>query len=237
VTSVRRTLVSAAPNLLARQSALTRLRGIRLPTLPTQPAPAVGDDAWREALAGNDTLVYVRRRSLALREDPVGVAQRVFGDAQVLEARVADSLRDSGLVTRVRTLRQNLPAGASLGVVNLLGAVRVAASPVLLAAAVSELEAARPADAALDERAVFDVAERFGDPRLGEGVLRLEAAEPALAAAPTRANLAASGVAPELDRVARDLPEAELPEFTRRVADAASRNDTETLRSLARVTR
>jgi hypothetical protein len=161
----------------------------------------------------------------------------VFGDAQVLEARVADALRDNGLVTRVRTLRQNLPAGTNLGVVNLLGAERVAASPVLLAAAVSELEAARPADAALDERAVSNVAERFGDPRLGEGVLRLEAAEPALATAPTRASLAASGVAPELDRVARDLPEAELPEFTRLVADAASRNDAVALQSLARVTR
>ena len=105
----------------------------------------------------------------------------------------------------------------------------------MLTAAVAELEARGPADVPLTEREVFAVAERFGDPRLGEGVARLEAANEAAAAPNVRRAVAGSGVAPELDRVARDLPAAELPDFSRRVADAATRNDTVALRELARV--
>lgn len=234
VTNVRRTLASVAPNLAAKQSALTRLRGLRLPTLPT-PAVITGDDAWREALAGTSELVYVRRRSLATREDPVGTAQRLFGDGAVLDARVADSLRANGLITRVRTLREDLPAVANANLTTLLGSERLTASPVLLTAAVAELEARRPDATPLTEREVFAVAERFGDPRLGEGVARLEAADETAAAPNVRRVVAGSGVAPELDRVARDLPAAELPDFSRRVADAATRNDTAALRELARV--
>lgn len=235
VASVRRTLTPVAPNLAAKQSALTRLRGLRLPAVPVAPVAPSGDDAWREALAGQSELVYVRRRSLATREDPVGTAQRLFGDGAALDARVVDSLRANGLITRVRTLRQDLPAAANANLTTLLASERINTSPVLLTAAVAELEARRPDAAPLTEREVFAVAERFGDPRLGEGVARLEAADAATAAPAVRSALATSGVAPELDRVARDLPAAELPDFSRRVADAAARNDTTTLRELARV--
>lgn len=234
VTSVRRTLAPVAPNLAAKQSALTRLRGLRLPTLPT-PLPITGDDAWREALADTSELVYVRRRSLAAREDPVGTAQRLFGNGGALDARVNDSLRANGLITRVRTLREDLPAVANANLTTLLGSERLTASPVLLTAAVAELEARRPDATPLTEREVFAVAERFGDPRLGEGVARLEAAEETAATPNVRRAVAGSGVAPELDRIARDLPTAELPDFSRRVADAATRNDTAALRELARV--
>ena len=234
VTNVRRTLALVAPNLAAKQSALTRLRGLRLPAVPT-PVAFTGDDAWREALAGLSELVYVRRRSLATREDPVGTAQRLFGDGAVLDARVTDSLRENGLLTRVRTLRRDLPATANANLTTLLGSERLNASPMLLTAAVAELEARRPDAAPLTEREVFAVAERFGDPRLGEGVARLEAADVAATAPAVRNAVASSGVAPELDRVARDLPAAELPDFSRRVADAATRSDTAALRELARV--
>ena len=105
----------------------------------------------------------------------------------------------------------------------------------MLSAAVAELEARHPDAAPLTEREVFAVAERFGDPRLGEGVARLEAADVAATAPAVRNAVAGSGVAPELDRVARDLPAAELPDFNRRVADAATRNDISALRALARV--
>jgi hypothetical protein len=235
VASVRRALAPVAPNLAAKQSALTRLRGLRLPTTPAAPVAVTGDDAWREALAGQSELVFVRRRSLATREDPVGTAQRLFGDSATLDARVADSLRANGLVTRVRTLRQDIPTAANADLTTLLASERVNTSPVLLTAAVAELEASRPDNAPLTEREVFAVAERFGDPRLGEGVARIEATDAAVAAPAVRSALATSGVVPELDRVARDLPDANLPEFTRLVADAASRNDTAALRKLAQL--
>jgi hypothetical protein len=235
VSSVRRALLPAAPNLVAKHSALAILRGLKLPPVPSVPAAPIGDDAWREALAGQNELVYVRRRSLATREDPVGIASRLFGDTRAIEASLTEALRDNSLTTRVRNLRRDLSASTNADVVAFLGAERVNASPTLLAAAVNELEAVKPAAAPLTEREVFVVADRFGDPRLGEGVAKLEAADASLAQPAARTALANSGVAPELDRVARDLPAAELSVFSERVASAALANDTATLKTLAGV--
>lgn len=235
VSAVKRTLAPAAPNLVAKQSALAILRGLKLPPAPAAPTVPIGDDAWREALAGHGELVYVRRRALATREDPVGLASRLFGDTRAIEASLAEALRDASLTTRVRNLRRDLSASANADVVTLLGAERVNTSPTLLAAAVNELESARPEAAPLTEREVFTVAERFGDPRLGEGITRLEAADTTLTQPAARTTLASSGVTPELDRIARDLPAAELSVFTERVASAAASNDTATLRTLAGV--
>jgi hypothetical protein len=84
----------------------------------------------------------------------------------------------------------------------------------------------------LDQATVFKVAERFGDPKLGEGIQRLEAVNPQLKTDSAIATtLAESGAVPELDRLGRVLPAAELPSFTRQVLDVARRGDASAVQS------
>jgi hypothetical protein len=65
------------------------------------------------------------------------------------------------------------------------------------------------------------VATRFGDPKLGEGILRLEATNQALKDNAVATTVASSGAVPELDLIARTLPETELQTFSNQLAEVA----------------
>ena len=87
----------------------------------------------------------------------------------------------------------------------------------------------------LDRASVLKVSERFADPQLGEGLLRLEQVSGEL-----RSNeralrtLAQSGAAPELDLVARSLKDDELEGFVREVSEVARRGESEAVGALVR---
>lgn len=226
---LQRVLPAAAPNLLARRRPLDVLRGLHMPRLPLPPLnPQEPVDAlWNGALFGEGapaTLIYVRRRNLAYRAEITGTA--VLLDANELDAERAlnQRLKDQRLESRVARLRSVASTPTRADVVQLLAAPKFADSRTLLNAAIRELEAAKttvtPDPAmpdATEERlarsGVATVAERFGDPRLGEGLARLQGSDAALAEDKVVSALADSGAVPELDRVARTLAPPDLTAF------------------------
>jgi hypothetical protein len=258
LTSLQRRLLPAAPGLLARRSPLEQLAGLRLPARPLPPVDggSIADAAWRELLAGAPLLWYVRRHHLSRPGELAGQAVRVLGDELQTEALLGERVRALGLTTRVNRLRTGATAEAGAEMVGLLGSEKLAASRVLLEGAVRELESARAPSAGpapgetgagpeagpaeqpaerLDRATVLKVSERFADPRLGEGLLRLEQASGEL-----RSNdralrtLAQSGAVPELDLVARSLQDDELDGFARELSEVARRGESEAVGALVR---
>ena len=115
-------------------------------------------------------------------------------------------------------------AGAEAGarITSMLSAPKFATSRTVLDAATRELEREKK----LDRAAVLRVGERFGDPELGQGIARLERVDPKLRDNPRlAAKLAESGVVPELDWLARQLPEAQLTRFAAEVERAIRDTD------------
>jgi hypothetical protein len=85
-------------------------------------------------------LWYVRRRTIAYRSQVEGLAIKVSGDDVGLTAIVNDNLSKLGLEKRVAALSKKATAEASARVVTLLGSPRIAASDVMTAAVVADLE-------------------------------------------------------------------------------------------------
>ena len=85
----------------------------------------------------------------------------------------------------------------------------------------------------LDRETVLKVAQRYSDPEFGSGTMRLEAAEPTL-----RDNekfirtVARAQAVPQLDLVARRLPDEELPDFAAEVLSHGNAGRTEALAKL-----
>jgi hypothetical protein len=247
LSTIRRQLPSAAPGMLARRKPIEVLRGLRLPRLP---APilneeTMADAAWRDALVNTDTLIYVRRRNLAYKVEVTGYTITLTSDELNNERALNTRLKDAKLEPRVAKLRSITGTPTRAEIVELLGSPKFEASPTLLAAAVRELEnnkttvTADPATGATEERldrlAVRKVAERFGDPRLGEGLLRLEQTNPALRdEAKVIQALADSGVAPELDRLGQIVPEANVAEVAETLLTAARSGKSDELSALVR---
>jgi hypothetical protein len=93
---------------------------------------------------------------------------------------------------------------------------------------------AEPAPAKLDRAIVLQVAERFGDPQLGEGIRRLESVNDDLKSNDrVIRTLAQSGAVPELDQLAREIKDSgELAAFASEVGDVAKRGDVATVNVL-----
>jgi hypothetical protein len=215
-----------------------------MPRLPV-PLPTPGqviDNTWRTQLNAAPTLWYVRRRNLNYKSEVVGSPVRTVSPIN-LEI-LTESVRAAGLVTRLSRVRSSATTEADVEVTRLLATPRFTESRLLLSSAVRELEVATttpveapgeaPAEEGgqIDELGVLRVGSRFSDPRLGEGISRLEAATPELAEDRVVRNLAASGMVPELDEVARSLPPAELSTFAAAIAEESRRGDTQRVNEL-----
>jgi hypothetical protein len=156
-------------------------------------------------------------------------------------------LKDIGLYNRFHSLKTSGSAEADAEMVFLLSSPKFRLSRTLIDGALSELRgahrdlvAAAPPDQAervlLDRESVLRVAQRYSDPDFGKGVLRLEAAVPELRdnekliKTVTRADLV-----PQLDLVARRLPEESLAGFAAEVLSLGNGNRTEDLAKLINV--
>jgi uncharacterized membrane protein YcjF (UPF0283 family) len=110
----------------------------------------------------------------------------------------------------------------------------------MIMSAVQELEDAAMEEpsaeggARLNRLAVLKIGSRFGDPNIGEGVARLEAASPDITDNTVVKNLASTKLVPELDEVARKLPEEELKPFIAEVVEQAKKGNTEQLAQLVK---
>ncbi len=80
-----------------------------------------------------------------------------------------------------------------------------------------------PEEKPIDRTMVLAAGEPFTHPKLGEGITRLEAAQPGLTAEPALVDtLIASRATTEVDRIARELPEEKVAEFAAALNEAAA---------------
>jgi hypothetical protein len=242
--SLVRPLRTAVPGLVAKRTPLQAL--IRMPRLPIPlPTPErVIDDTWRTQLGGLTTLWYVRRRNLSYKSEVVGASITPIADEVRNEETLIESVRSAGLLTRLSRVRSSATGEADLEVTRLLTSPRFTESRLLISSAVRELEESGPPAGEtppeegapkLDRLAVLKVGARFADPKLGEGISRLEAASPDLADERAVRGLASSKLVPELDEVARSLPPEEVKAFADAILEPARRGDTERVTELVTI--
>ena len=237
LSSLTRRLRLAAPGLVASRLPLETLRGLRLSRLTPPPLlrpEDLVDAAWRQQLSTVDQLWYVRCRNLHTKAEVVGRVVAVDSDEVLVERAVDTRIRAAGLVRNLAAIRRRATTPARAEIVALLGEEKFGRSPTVLTAAVRELQEIQPEPPAegaapsllLRRETVLDVRERFADPRLGEGMARLEAANPALRSDPAIVEaLVQSGRVLELDQLARATTATELPALATAV-EAAARQDT-----------
>jgi len=217
LTTITRTLRTAAPGLIAQRKPIEVLRGLTLPRLPilTLPVQNPIDAAWAAELSnaattGNGLLWYIRRRNVDYRSDLAGGVVRVTGDDVATETRALAAASTLGLATRLDAVRSSATTLGNAEIVSLVSSPKFIDSPLLASAIVRDLEVAKdtaPATSGpgatappsgtlptgvagqsiLDRTAVLKVAEKFSDPTVGEGLQRLTAANPDLAKDPATA--------------------------------------------------
>ena len=235
-------------------------RPLPLPTADT--AADTADSLWRKAIEAADKLWYVRQRNIPYQAEIVGSAIAIAGNDTNTESALISRLDTLSLGDRFNNL--NTSAIARAEAVSLLSAPSLTRSDLLLRSALRDLEIAptitaptAPTDGTsvfipppepptetpteptpvrpLDRADVLRVAERFGDPRLGEGLSRLESADSMLTTDPVIVNtLASSGNVVALDQVARNLTPAELTSFSRELTTVARGGNTGAVNSLIR---
>lgn len=217
------------------------------------------DAAWGRALAEAQELVqrqnrscfwFMRRRQLPYFAEISSATLRLAGNAADIDKTITERVAADREVDLVNTLSGQLPKLAQAETYNLFAADRLrvsatftqarlfATSDVLRRSALQDLKTAVASSATPQRHAVvLEVARRFGDEQLGRGFDAMRQAADAttqkdLQSDKFAAGLAASGVAPELDRAARSLPGDKLVAFTAAVVAAAVANKTDDLRRL-----
>ncbi|MBL0284096.1 MAG: hypothetical protein IPQ01_09470 [Zoogloea sp.] len=178
LTSLRRAIHPAAPNLIAARKPLEILQRIRLPRqVVILPDPTSPSDAEWQRLAQLPGLWFVRRRNIAYREDLAGAALRFAG----AEGRVNDTLRlrldGLGLRNNLDTVLERATPAASLELRNLLASPRFADSPALTAAAIGEFSRLPT----LDQASALRTAATLTASQVGSGLARIETGSPGVA--------------------------------------------------------
>lgn len=216
-------------------------------------ALASARDASDQATGGRSMFWYLRKRQLPYTAELAGTTLRLAGDAAAIDTDLNKSLEADGRTGNFGTVIGRLPRLAQADVVNLLAAPRLAlsataatggvlaTSDILRRSVFTALAQARTAadngGAAFDQSAVLGITRRFGDPKLGQGFdALLQAADGDAKATLTSAagvgTIEASGVAPDIDRAAQQLPVEAQAAFATSVAQAAAAGDAEALRKL-----
>lgn len=242
---LRRSLPLAAPGLIAKRTPLEKLSRLNQFILPILPIANPVDSLWRTALANAGELWYIRQRNIPYQADIVGTTISLASDDASVESNLIDRLDTLNLGERFSDLRTSTLGRAD--VVSLLSSPQISRSELLLRSTLNELEnapvetpqlgdpAAPPTERPIDRAAVLRVAEQFGDPRLGEGLSRLEAIAPEIRENDVLINtLANSGDAIALDRIARTLSPTELTSFSRELTTLAGVGNTAAVNSLVR---
>lgn len=217
------------------------------PTLMTvwQQAVATTIAALDQSSGGRPAFWYLRKRHLPYTAEISSATLRLAGNAIELDHLLNERLVRDGLKTQYSKMTARIAVLARAETVNLLAAPRLApsanfngssfATSDLLRRSVFTALTTRDAQRAakreqLGHDDVLSIAREFGDPRLGEGFdALLEAADPSIRTAlrgpQVVAAVAASGVAPQLDRAVRVLPPARHGEFAAALASAAAGPD------------
>jgi hypothetical protein len=184
------------------------------------PAPLPAEEPWRALLrtALNEPFLwYVRRRHLPI---PANVA------ATPVDATSELVSNPGGLVDMIRTdtrltegfvlLREaNTPEAGLLS--TRLAAANIVSRPALLRSLLAR--ATGTGEQAATMSSVISALEPAADPRLGTGINRLAAADAALGRRLDHNLVADTGLLPDVDLLARDVPEERLDEFSGELRD------------------
>ena len=220
----------ATANVL-RLKPIDRIYGLRT-KLPSYSKPDLvhtdlDEAGWRSLVARYKTLWYVRRRNLNYKEEVVGESIRILTDEFEDETDMRRYLKTLDLYNRFSHLKTRGSAAADLAMVKLLSSPKFTESNSLLMDAMRELEAVEK----LDEKAVLEVAARFNEKDTGEGTKRVEkevleaeirddgsTIKAAIERNKARViKLGDTKAVPELDYIARALPEEEFKVFAEEV--------------------
>jgi hypothetical protein len=239
LTQIERQLKPAVPGLVALRKPIQALQLLR----PGALAPIVNpgnivDQNWRNAFArvvtllgGFRTLWYARRRNTQITPQP-NAATKVFavlGDDIAIERELTDRMESLGLQTALTRLKSRSTAEAGAAMVALLSSPKIQQSKVLTMSAIEEFES----ESALNQSAALKVATRFDEPNFGEGIRRLEEALPSLKEDSTLIKrVAGSGLAPELDQLARLLSDEKLRILAEQIGEAGKARDSRKLNNL-----
>lgn len=237
--ALSRDLPAAQPGMLAKRKPISALTGLlaRRAVTPVAMEELSTDTIWRAELSKQSGLWYLRRRNLHYKAEVTSWSVALQAREFVIEGEVVDRIKALGLEDRYKVLESRATSSAKAELTAFL------ASPLLRAgsdstaraavsAAVSELEKSET----LDRLAVIKVAERYTSPDFGEGLARL-AGESEILAGDSRvaANLAATGMLPELDRLSRILPKDEFKELADKLAEAGGAEDAGAVERVTRV--
>jgi hypothetical protein len=215
LTTLQNTLKPAAPGMVFQRKPLEALRGllaVRVPPTPLNPG-TVQDKAWRAALALNPLLWYVRRRNLQVRQDIVGAGVPVATVELAQEKTLTDALTTAGLLDRFNALKAKASTAAIADLTARLASPAVIANPILAASTISDLEKAPQ----LDRVTVLQITEPLADPKLGQGLAQIAAANTGVADPQVAKAIADSGAAAQLDALGRTLDKAKLVDVTNQV--------------------
>lgn len=219
--SLARPLSAAAPGLVAKRRPISALRNLGLRRF-IQPVTTVTaeENAWREVLQGVETLWYIRRRNISYKEQVVATPLVLTRDEAVIEASVTSRFKNLALTTMVGNIKRRGTVSAEAEVMNLFSSpVMLNGSSIAVKAAVNEITNL----GTVDRASVLKISERFTGASFGEGMARLESADPSLSDNKKKLDIVAgSGKLPELDFIAKSLPPREFAKFSEELGEAAT---------------
>lgn len=223
--NLTRRLPAAAPGMVSKRKPITALQNlIRRPSLiSAQPVTTPAEEAWRNVLNGVETLWYIRRRNVSYKEQVVANSLMVKRDEIQIENSINDQFRNLGLTTTIGNIRRRGTSAAEAELIKMFSSpVFMEGSSISVKAAVNEINNLEKVDSA----SLIAINERYTAKQFGEGVARLEFANPTLASNRKKMDIVAgSGLLPELDEVAKVLPPKEFAVFSEKLGAAATGND------------
>ena len=208
-------LKPAAPGMVFQRKPIEALRGLislRLPPAPLDTGTFQGR-AWRDVLARNPLLWYVRRRNLQVRQDILGVTSLAPPSDIQVDTSVSNALRSAGLLDRFTALKSKASSAAVADLTARLASPAIAANPVLAASVFSKLEKAPQ----LDRVTILEATETLADPAAGEGLAHIDQTNPGIKDPEVMKAVAESGAADHLDAIGRTVDKTKLTELTNQV--------------------
>ena len=220
--SLVRPLSATVPGLVAKRKPIIALKNLDLRRLSQVSIRTDNPDEniWRQTLSGVETVWYIRRRNINYKEQVSAQPELIVREEILIEADVTRRFKDLGLTTMVGNIKRRGTASAESEIVNLFSSpVMLKGSSIAVKAAVNEINKLDTVDRA----SVIKISERFTDQSFGEGMSRLEKADPALSTSKKKVDIiVGSGKLPELDRVAKSLPPQEFDKFSKELSDMAT---------------
>jgi hypothetical protein len=222
--SLQRRLIPSAPGPISKRKpidALTAMGNSAKLTLPIANTP--DESEWQQLIQSVETLWYIRRRNISYRDDVVATAIRLRRDELQIESKVSERFKTLDLSTMIGNIKRRGSSAAEAEIVNLFSSsVFLKGSDISVKAAVNEINKLEN----VDRESVLSISERFTRENFGEGVSKLETANPAFASSKKKLGLLVdSGKLPELDLIAKALTPKEFEKFSAELTKSTTGSD------------